>query len=331
LGQIITKGLKNQQMKSLVLNNKWLLLILLMGFTLPSCLKDKGYEDGEYGAIRDTEGQKFVSIPKGAKAANVLAIEAKDEAQAVNLFEVAYDYVNPAENDITVTLQLNNDLLAAYDTNVVALPADAYTMASQTVVIPKGKRLSDAFAISLTTGTLDATTVYGLGFTIVSTSDPAIKIPANLKNVIYAFTVKNKYDGEYTVTGTMVDNANPAITGYFPMRYQLITAGARVAEGFDPEVWEDYFVPITSAGAVSGYGAFSPVFTFDANDKIISVVNIYGQPAGNTRSAELDPSGANMYDPATKTIKVKFFMYQPSVIAGVRTAFDWTMVYSKPR
>ena len=131
----------------------------------------------------------------------------------------------------------------------------------------------------------------------------------------------------------MADAANPALTGYFPMNYHLITAGANNVDGFDPEIWVDYFIPIYNAAAVSGYGSFSPSFTFDANDNITSVINVYGQPAGNGRYAQLDPSGENKWDPATKTIKVKFFMFQPAVVPlpNPRVRFDWTMTYKGDR
>ena len=141
--------------------------------------------------------------------------------------------------------------------------------------------------------------------------------------------VKNAWDGAYEVTGSMNDVGNPGLTGLFPMEYHLITSGAATVDGYDPVYWVDYFVPIQSGADVSGYGSFSPVFEFDPEtNKVIKVTNIYGQPAGNTRSAELDPSGENYYDPETQTVKVKFFMKQPSVIAtppNIRVSFDWTM------
>lgn len=322
-------------MKKIILNIKRLMPAFLMALAFTSCLKDKGYDDGLYGAVRNTEGQEFVSIPKATKAANVLAIEAKSGSQDVNLFQVSYDYVDPASSDITVSLAVNNDLVAAYgDPSVIVLPANSFTIPSLSTVVAKGNRLSDMFKIVLTTDLLpDPTAVYGVGFTISSVSKAGVKIPQNLKNVLFLFTVKNKYDGRYTVTGTMVDAASASLTGYFPMTYDMITAGAKVVDGFDPVVWDDYFIPIRSGGALSGYGGFSPSFTFDDNNNIVSVVNVYGQPSSNGRYAELDPSGENKWDPVTKTIKVKFFMFQPAAVPlpDPRVKFDWTMTYKGPR
>ena len=101
-------------MKKIFLNNNWLALMVAVSIILPSCLKDKDNEDMISGP-QNTEGQEWVTIPKGNKAANVLAIEAKSEPQDVNLFQVSYDYVSPASTDITTTLVVNNDLVTAYD------------------------------------------------------------------------------------------------------------------------------------------------------------------------------------------------------------------------
>lgn len=319
-------------MKKILLNNNWMMLIAAMSVLLPSCLKDKDNEDRLNGPF-NTEGQEWVSIPKGTKTAgNVLAIEAKSEPQDVNLFQVSYDYVEPAPSDFTTTLAVNNALVT--DPNAIVLPSNSYTVPSADVAFTKGNRLSSMFKIVLNTDLLpDPTAVYGVGFTISSVSKSGVQIPSNLKNVLFYFTVKNKYDGEYEVTGTMVDAASASLSGYFPMKYHLITAGAKVVDGFDPVVWEDYFIPIRSGTALSGYGSYCPSFTFDANDKIVTVTNIYGQPAGNGRYAEIDPTGVNSWDPATKTIKVKFFMFHPSAVPlpDPRVKFDWTMTYVKPR
>ncbi len=314
----------------------WVTLISFTGLLLSSCLKDKGYDNGTYQSVSANEGTQkaeYVSIPKGIKP-QVLAIEAKNETQDVNLFEAVYDNVTPATTDITVTMVVNNTLVTALGAGYTLLPTSAYTLPSLNLVIPAGKYISSPLLMKLTTNNMpDPTAVYGIGFTISTVSKTGVQTSSNLKNVVYLFTVKNKYDAEYTVTGTMVDVASASLTGYFPMTYWLITAGAQVVEGFDPIIWNNYFIPIRSGTALSGYGGYSPVFTFDASNKITSVTNIYGQPAGNGRYAELDPTGVNSWDPATKTIKVKFFMYHPAAVAlpNPRVRFDWTMTYKRPR
>lgn len=317
------------------LNSLFTKIILFSGvLSLASCLKDDAVDNHERG-VTGTEGQEWVSIPKATKTntVNVFAIESVDQVQHLDLFEVSYDYVNPAKGDIAVTLEVDNSLVTAADPSVTFLPTSVYTIPSLSVNIPAGKRLSESFVLDINTFTLDPTQVYGIGLKLASVNPSSTKIASTLNSIVLLFTVKNRWDGEYEVTGTMVDVASASLTGLFPMTYWMITSGALSCDGFDPVWWEDYFIPIRSGTAVSGYGSYSPIFYFDANNNIVDVKNIYGQPAGNGRYAQLDPSGVNKFDPATKTIKVKFFMFHPSAVPlpDPRVYFDWTMVYKKAR
>lgn len=79
------------------------------------------------------------------------------------------------------------------------------------------------------------------------------------------------------------------------------------------------------------YSSFGLIITFDpATNKITGLTNSYGQPSTNGRSAVLDPSGANSWDPVTKKIKIKYWMDEAG-FSGHRTSFDETWVYVGPR
>jgi hypothetical protein len=319
-------------MKKTIFNN--LLLVVAAAFSFTACLKDKGYEDGKYGAVRNTAGKEYVTIPMAAKKAHILTLESKAGAQTIELFPLSYDYVDPAASEITAKVRLNNTLVRAYDTTVVVLPTNSYTVPSFDVKIPAGQRISQKFAISINTSLLDPSKVYGLGLSLESVSKPGVQLSSNLNDVLFIFTVKNRFDGEYTMTGTLVDNAVPALTAKSPTTVYLITEGANTVRLFNAGTAQASFkelFPIMNGAAESAYGAFMPVFTIDANNNVTTVVNQHGQPAGNTRSAAIDPTGINKYDPATKTLRVKWFMYQPSAIAGIRATFDFTFTYVKPR
>ena len=98
---------------------------------------------------------------------------------------------------------------------------------------------------------------------------------------------------------------------------------------YDNTIWGDFFHPILNVGGHSGYGSFALVVNFNpANNTISSVTNYYGQPAGNGRSARLDPSGANAVQ-GTKDILIKHFMDQPPALP--RTTFNekWEYVGSR--
>ena len=131
----------------------------------------------------------------------------------------------------------------------------------------------------------------------------------------------------------MVDAANPSITGQFPIGVNLETSGGSsvILNATEGPFAGAYFYPILNNNSPSGYGSFTPVFILDANDNVVDVVNAYGQPAGNTRSAQIDPSGTNKWFASDKHMDVKFWMNQPSVIAGHRTSFNLHFAYVGPR
>jgi hypothetical protein len=142
---------------------------------------------------------------------------------------------------------------------------------------------------------------------------------------------KSVLDGKYTVDGTLVDAAAPTITSTGPKEYHLRSLSPTEVELFPVELGILGHL-ILSGTSLSYYGSFGIIVTFDrTTNKITSITNSYGQPASNGRYAILDPSGVNAWDPVTKNIKIKYWMDQPSVIAGHRTAFDETWTYIGPR
>lgn len=140
----------------------------------------------------------------------------------------------------------------------------------------------------------------------------------------------NKFDGRYKITGTIVDKTEPQITSPGEKEYHLKTLNDTEIEMFSPELSISGHL-ISHGGSLSYYSKFSVIVKFDpATNKAVSVRNGYGQPSDNGRSAVLDPSGINTWDPVTKTIKLKYWMDEVGV-TGHRTSFDETWTYIGPR
>ncbi len=215
---------------------------------------------------------------------------------------------------------------------------------------------------------LNPSALYGLGFTITSVSADG-KISES-KSIVIEIGAKNAWDGIYAVTGPMIDLANPALIQWnnagasspvndpFVTAHggaweaQLITTGATECIVFDNTIWGTIGHPILSAGGHSGYGSMGIIINFDpATNTVAWVRNFYGDPtrggatslgnpatgtgpptyaASNSRSLGLDPSGANAVQ-GNKDILLKYFMYQPSVMPGIRTYFDEKWEYTGPR
>lgn len=288
--------------RTLLINSKLFIILSMVIGTLSSCLKDKGYENGEYG-MPNTEGQAFISIPKAVNKPNGLGLESKDAIQDVKLFAASFDFVNPAPSDITVTLELNNALVTAMDPTIEVLPASVYTIPSLTLTIPAGKRLSEELLLKLNTNTLDPQKRHGIGFSIKSVSNGAT-IPANLKNVVYAFAIKNKYDGVYRLKG--YHNRVPYNFPY-DTEIHLVTKAPNEVYFYWPEVKSTgHPIGVGANNAMSWYGsAVSPSIIFDpVTNKVTSVYNL--STAVVITMFTGPGSRESKYDPATKKITVDF-------------------------
>lgn len=302
-------------------------LLALLGFA--SCI-----EEGK-NAIEGFGGN-YVRISGADNELNAIGFSAKPGSTTLPLFTVQRDANSESNLNSSVEVQLALDpaQIAAYNdangTEFIDMPANLYTLKSLNVAFGPGE-FAKKVTITVDPSTFDLSKGYAIGIKIASASN-GFTIVESANTGLFNILVKNDYDGIYKVTGTMKDNVAPTLTGYLPMTYHLVTSGAVTVDGYDPDVWHAPFVPIYSGTAVSGYGSFCPVFTFDpATNKIISVTNYYGQPAGNGRAGELDPSGINKFNADDHSIDVKFFMLQPFSPRTVRTEFSWHMEYIGPR
>lgn len=296
--------------------------VLVVAGALSGCLKDDGYEAGEYGSITgNTTGKKFISIPLARNKVNVVGVEAKAGFQDLNLFQFSYDYQSPAESEMSVTVVKDDALVTAADPTLVLIPAAAIQIVNLTTKIPAGAVISDKFMVKLNTDLLDPTKKYGIGFKI-SQAPEGVQLSSNLNQVVFAFTIKNKYDGIYQAR---VRNDHPADrdptwlrTAYtYAYDIHLVTTGPNTVKMFNT-AFNAGFHPLFTTGT-SGYGQTEATFTFDASDKLVAVANTF-TPVTNGRAFEMNTAVTNSrYDPATKKLYAAIIMTQ--------TGFQPTPIY----
>jgi hypothetical protein len=206
-----------------------------------------------------------------------------------------------------------------------ALRAANYSIANLEFDIPANNSKTLQVAINRTGLSVD--TVYGLGFKIESVDGGSIANGS--QSIKVKFDLRNRWDGRYRVTGTFTDIAAPTIT-FTEQEVSLITTGPASVIMIPKDLGIPGYL-ILSGTSLSYYGSFGPVFNFDpASNNVVSVTNSYGQPAANTRAAELDPSGTNKWDAATKSMTVKFFMKQSNTVTTpphIRVYFNNTFIY----
>jgi hypothetical protein len=314
-------------MKNLMRITNLSFLFLLLTMTLVSCIKKDDYYK------KDTDEPNRKQVVQITGASDIIAF-ARDVNPIVDTFVLIDIRRSPnTEADLnqplTVKLVKNAALITAYNnangTSYEEIPSSAYTLLTDinNIVFQPGEAVKE-IKIRLDKTTLDLSLQYALAFSLSDAGGAVIN--TTLKDAIYAIGVKNQYDGHYQVTGTMVDVTNANLTGAYPMDVFLITVGANSVIMWD-NYWDGDVHGILSSGSPSYYGSFGLQINFDpsGNGTILNVTNTWGQPAGNTRSAQLDPSGINKWNPATKNMDIKYFMVQPSVVPtppSIRVLFN---------
>jgi hypothetical protein len=267
-----------------------------------SCLKDKGFDNGDYG-IQVIE-KKGVSLPQAIGGSVDYGLLSSDAPQILASPVVALETIGAQSSDVTVQFALKPSLVAA-DPNLTLLPASAYT--SNLTATIKAGTLLDTLKITIPRASdLDPNLTYGLGLELVSASN-GFTVASNMKEVLVRITVKNIYDGEYTSNGYF----------YHPTAARAITNRPKTLATTGPNSVE------VELGDLGGSGYFA-IFTVDPVSGALTIsqapgsipVIIYssGLPAQNldgtpTLYAGAWPNAAqcnNVYDPATKEFRVRY-------------------------
>lgn len=299
-----------------------------------------GCEKPDIPEQADGKGQTIVRTPSNG-GLKLIAIDLATTSQTFGVLDVNKDATNEATLSTASKVVITEDpsIISAYNTahatTYIGLPTTAFT------IDPSNPKVGNDYTLTFNPGefykqlkitvpnatVLDPNKKYAIGFKISSVEGG--KISASENSVLVEVGLKNKWDGVYTVTGTMVDLTSATLTGNYPLTWELRTSGANTLAVYDKSTGTQTHY-ILSSGATSQYGSFGLNVTIDpATNKITNIVNSYGQPSSNGRSAALDPSGVNAYDPATKTFKIKYYLLQPGTT--VRTTFDETWKFSANR
>lgn len=230
--------------------------------------------------------------------------------------------------DVVLTLGVKADAVAQYvqerhdrdatDVELEVLPSRLYEIPAS-VTIPKGQNKATVIVKLKTASFTDDDFNTSLILPVSITNTTYGNLSGNYSTVLYQLGVKNKYDGNYTVTATapMVDVTSSSLTGYYPLNSDLVTVTANSVVMYCYTYLNGYQGhPIRSGGTGSSYyGNFAPIFHMDDAGNVTSVTNFWGQGTNaNGRSAILDPSGVNKFtisaDGTTRTLEVSYIMVQ---------------------
>ncbi len=328
-------------------------VLLALGLAVASCVDNEAIYDSKEGP-KVVEFYTTVPFTSTAGALYPIYSEAFDTGADRDLtVTVSYSGADKAPEDITLTVAFdttavwnwNTSLINAARATAIELGKDPdaielaslglydqideglASLATTTVTIPKGESKA-TFNVKLKIDNFDFTKKYAIGLTIKSTS--LGNISGNFGTVIYNVGAKNKYDGVYTLKAFTNPTTRPGLflgSWTWPYEVQLVSTGLKSVYLFNSEYSNDATHPIKTATGWSRFGSFTPEFTFDDNDKFVSVKNYVMNPP-NGRAAIMNDTTNGYYDNEKKAFYGAFIMTQPG--QGDYAIFD-TLVYVRPR
>jgi len=311
--------------------------VLFFAFLLTSCLQKQ--------ESIGNAGHTFVKL--NPTVYNMLPFDAKATPQSGLLFEVRRDVPNSIDLKTTTTVVLKydadtvilNKYNAANETEFIPLPpalgtvSPAITAGTITVEFASGDIGKPIMINVPAASNFDFSKHYALAFTIQSVSGTGTLSAADNDTIVCEVLAKNKWDGIYTVTGTFVDYINGAAwEGYYPKTVQLQTIGADKCAKYDADFGlYGYIFEVVGSGE-SQFGAFTPAFTFDA-DNNVGVYNTSVDSPARGRSAVLytGDGAINKYFDATKSMDVAYYLKQLNVSPQLRTLITEHYAFKGPR
>ena len=300
-----------------------IILLSLMVILNTGCLKDKGFENQVYGIKDPSRSPVAVGFNLKGSASYIrsVALDASGDAQAVNgnNLTIGYYASTTAPKDINVTVALDPTIIEDYNntngTAVEELPASAYSIETQNLVIKAGEQNTSINLNVLSTLALDISKTYALAFKIVST-DNGIQVASNMKQHLLLLNIKNQYDGRYQLDFTNVHPLyNPGGLGT-SVEVEMWTSGPNSVKIYWPDAG-GFYNPAILNNSLQYFASQEPEYTIDPVTNAVTVSN--SSPTGTT-VYEMVAGYDSHYDPTTKSIFAKW-----GYSAGTR---EWTQEFT---
>ncbi|HUP11907.1 MAG TPA: DUF1735 domain-containing protein [Niastella sp.] len=268
---------------------------VLLGLVLTSCLKENHQNIDPDRSLDIVEfansGSNTSSLSKSTYPGYYtdLGTLLSGESATFNL-NVNFSGATEAPEDVTVNIEVDTAALTIYNeqngTNYVVPSTDIYTLPTS-IVIKKGTRIAQSQVTITNTSNFSFDDAYALPLKITSASKGAIS--ANFGKAVFAFGVRNKYDGHYSMKGYSLRGGDAVKTGNFQRGagMDLVTIGANAVQFGELQVWAD----------LTGVGVGNPIITVNEDNSLTlsSDGGIMNAPGYDSR-----------YDPATKTFYLSF-------------------------
>lgn len=277
--------------------------------SLSSCLKNGQYYD-DFASVNAS-----VDLPLAAANSNAPVAFVYDATVTTTSIPVYVDLASPSTlgKSVTATLALDTAFLNAYNTanstNFQLIPDSVYTITGGwNRTIPAGKRL-DSMLVTFNFTKMNLAIPYVLPITIASSSEPI----EQWNHLMLNPSVKNQYDGIYSIKGYTLRSGDAVKTGNFTgLSMPMVTAGPASLVFGNLQPWADG----------TGVGIGNPLLAMNTSGGSPYPVTI-SSPGGASNA----PAYNSRYDASTKTFYISFTW---GAGPASRLAID-TLTYVKPR
>lgn len=253
------------------------------------CLKDDDYDNGVIQSNRP-HGELIKPIELKISATDntnfaTVAVDNSPNDTTSDFVPVVLATAEPASEDIHVTLELVDSLVDNYNNangTFYSVPTpDMYEFPSLEVTIPKGS--NQAFLQIKYSKPTFIGADWAFGFRIASVQEAGYTISGNFGEGVVSLAIKNKYDGIYKGTGTML---HPVYSGTFQNKDEVMTT--------------------SGSNSVTLYPLNTTVLFAVAIDITVDpTTNLLTLESSSVVLDAYDPA-KNYYDPATKTFYLDF-------------------------
>jgi len=302
-----------------MINRKFITFIMtaVVSLLITSCK-----QDNVFGDIEPNTERVVVEFADASEARNV-SMNYSNDVITLDIAQLRFMSRSYVKEGSTVKIIADPSIVDAYNddngTSYEHLSAGYFGFDSPETVLTPEER-SKNVRIKIKPSDLGSDE-YAIGLAISSVSSGEISTAAN--KIVIVLSVKNKYDGIYAVKGYAFLGTNTSAPYFFDAdcSYEVyaITTGPNTIE-LDAQPLLTGNPPETTYG----FGNVIPAFTFNPVTDAVTAVT----PAGGSVSMNY-PYGlpySSRYDPATKSIYVKF---------GVNNNPAWyiidTLTYCGPR
>ncbi len=318
-----------------------LLLVLLIQ---TGCLKDKGFENQEYGILNPgSTSSKGVGFNLDAAASYVqtfsvlsnysLPQESDSALTTIGLFSS-----NVVQNDIRIRVAYDASVLTPADSNLVLLNRSLYDFGTGDIVIKAGERKASFSIKLLNTVGLSLDTIYAIPLRIVSVDDPSVTIASNLDKMLIEVVLKNQYDGLYYLNFTNYHPTfNPDYGGFDSVKVELRTTSANtvklywIADPDNPNMSSSFLpgfkCPSLLQGTLTAFTGQEPEYTIDPSTNEVTVANVSATGTLTyVMSPYTSPPAPSVYDPVTKKITAQW-----GYITSAEREWTQEFIYIGPR